>query len=92
MWHVSRGAHLHESTRLSKEQKQVTKTSVRIIVEECKYDAATLPFLIFFKKRLKSYLLHVRNGLSSPKEGEPQFVVVHCTGCIKSWPPAGKTN
>uniref|UniRef100_A0A3Q1KF60 Aryl hydrocarbon receptor nuclear translocator n=1 Tax=Anabas testudineus TaxID=64144 RepID=A0A3Q1KF60_ANATE len=30
-----------------------------------------------------------RNGLGSVKEGEPQYVVVHCTGYIKSWPPAG---
>ncbi|XP_061095225.1 aryl hydrocarbon receptor nuclear translocator isoform X3 [Conger conger] len=30
-----------------------------------------------------------RNGLGPVKEGEPQYVVVHCTGYIKSWPPAG---
>ncbi|XP_054986352.1 aryl hydrocarbon receptor nuclear translocator isoform X3 [Sorex araneus] len=30
-----------------------------------------------------------RNGLGSVKEGEPHFVVVHCTGYIKAWPPAG---
>ncbi|XP_054986353.1 aryl hydrocarbon receptor nuclear translocator isoform X4 [Sorex araneus] len=29
-----------------------------------------------------------RNGLGSVKEGEPHFVVVHCTGYIKAWPPA----
>lgn len=30
-----------------------------------------------------------RNGLGAAKEGEPHFVVVHCTGYIKAWPPAG---
>ncbi|XP_047276690.1 aryl hydrocarbon receptor nuclear translocator isoform X28 [Homo sapiens] len=29
-----------------------------------------------------------RNGLGSVKDGEPHFVVVHCTGYIKAWPPA----
>lgn len=31
-----------------------------------------------------------RNGLGSVKDGEPHFVVVHCTGYIKAWPPAGR--
>lgn len=26
------------------------------------------------------------------KEGEAQYAVVHCTGYIKAWPPAGKEN
>ncbi|XP_029802562.1 aryl hydrocarbon receptor nuclear translocator isoform X3 [Suricata suricatta] len=30
-----------------------------------------------------------RNGLGSVKDGEAHFVVVHCTGYIKAWPPAG---
>ncbi|XP_064032018.1 aryl hydrocarbon receptor nuclear translocator [Pogoniulus pusillus] len=30
-----------------------------------------------------------RNGLGTAKEGEPHYVVVHCTGYIKAWPPAG---
>ncbi|XP_015279979.1 PREDICTED: aryl hydrocarbon receptor nuclear translocator [Gekko japonicus] len=30
-----------------------------------------------------------RNGLGAAKDGEPHFVVVHCTGYIKAWPPAG---
>lgn len=32
----------------------------------------------------------VRNGLGPSKEGEAQYSVVHCTGYIKAWPPAGK--
>uniref|UniRef100_A0A8K9X0Q4 Aryl hydrocarbon receptor nuclear translocator 2 n=1 Tax=Oncorhynchus mykiss TaxID=8022 RepID=A0A8K9X0Q4_ONCMY len=31
------------------------------------------------------------NGLGPSKEGEDQYSVVHCTGYIKAWPPAGMT-
>lgn len=31
-----------------------------------------------------------RNGLGPVKEGEAQYAVVHCTGYIKAWPPAGE--
>jgi len=27
--------------------------------------------------------------LGAAKDGEPHYVVVHCTGYIKAWPPAG---
>lgn len=37
----------------------------------------------------RSFICRMRNGLGSVKEGEPHFVVVHCTGYIKAWPPAG---
>ncbi|XP_075923014.1 aryl hydrocarbon receptor nuclear translocator 2-like isoform X3 [Petromyzon marinus] len=32
-----------------------------------------------------------RNSLGPAKEGEAQHAVVHCTGYIKAWPPAGMT-
>ncbi|XP_029416469.1 aryl hydrocarbon receptor nuclear translocator isoform X3 [Nannospalax galili] len=37
----------------------------------------------------RSFICRMRNGLGSVKEGGPHFVVVHCTGYIKAWPPAG---
>lgn len=40
----------------------------------------------------EGHLFFCRNGLGPPKEGEPQYAVVHCTGFIKSWPPAGSTG
>ncbi|ELK28280.1 Aryl hydrocarbon receptor nuclear translocator 2 [Myotis davidii] len=33
-----------------------------------------------------------RNGLGPVKEGEAQYAVVHCTGYIKAWPPAGEQS
>lgn len=47
-------------------------------------DPASMNRLSFLRNRY-------RNGLGPLKEGEPQFVVVHCTGFIKAWPPAGVT-
>uniref|UniRef100_A0A670K4A3 Aryl hydrocarbon receptor nuclear translocator n=1 Tax=Podarcis muralis TaxID=64176 RepID=A0A670K4A3_PODMU len=37
----------------------------------------------------RSFICRMRNGLGAVKDGEPHFVVVHCTGYIKAWPPAG---
>ncbi|XP_053224754.1 aryl hydrocarbon receptor nuclear translocator isoform X1 [Podarcis raffonei] len=39
--------------------------------------------------RLSFMRNRTRNGLGAVKDGEPHFVVVHCTGYIKAWPPAG---
>uniref|UniRef100_A0A8C9SZW3 Aryl hydrocarbon receptor nuclear translocator 2 n=1 Tax=Scleropages formosus TaxID=113540 RepID=A0A8C9SZW3_SCLFO len=41
--------------------------------------------------RLSSMRKRYRNGLGSSKEGGPEYVVVHCTGYMKAWPPAGMT-
>uniref|UniRef100_A0A4W6D4B1 Aryl hydrocarbon receptor nuclear translocator 2 n=1 Tax=Lates calcarifer TaxID=8187 RepID=A0A4W6D4B1_LATCA len=41
--------------------------------------------------RLSNMRKRYRNGLGPSKEGEAQYSVVHCTGYIKAWPPAGMT-
>ncbi|XP_054997847.1 aryl hydrocarbon receptor nuclear translocator 2 isoform X2 [Sorex araneus] len=41
--------------------------------------------------RITTMRKRFRNGLGPVKEGEPQHAVVHCTGYIKAWPPAGMT-
>nr|XP_033776463.1 aryl hydrocarbon receptor nuclear translocator 2 isoform X1 [Geotrypetes seraphini] len=41
--------------------------------------------------RITTMRKRYRNGLGPVKEGEAQYSVVHCTGYIKAWPPAGIT-
>ncbi|XP_072554371.1 aryl hydrocarbon receptor nuclear translocator 2-like isoform X1 [Paramormyrops kingsleyae] len=41
--------------------------------------------------RLSNVRKRYRNGLGSSKDGEPEYLVVHCTGYVKTWPPAGVT-
>uniref|UniRef100_A0A8C5RKN9 Aryl hydrocarbon receptor nuclear translocator 2 n=1 Tax=Laticauda laticaudata TaxID=8630 RepID=A0A8C5RKN9_LATLA len=42
--------------------------------------------------RITTMRKRYRNGLGPVKEGEAQYAVVHCTGYIKAWPPAGKID
>ncbi|XP_077454755.1 aryl hydrocarbon receptor nuclear translocator isoform X2 [Stigmatopora argus] len=55
----------------------------------CRMRCGTCPVEPVSMNRLNFLRNRNRNGLGAAKEGEPQFVVVHCTGYIKSWPPAG---
>uniref|UniRef100_A0A3P9PW26 Aryl hydrocarbon receptor nuclear translocator n=1 Tax=Poecilia reticulata TaxID=8081 RepID=A0A3P9PW26_POERE len=55
----------------------------------CRMRCGTCPVEPMSMNRLGFLKSRNRNGLGTPKEGEPQYVVVHCTGYIKSWPPAG---
>ncbi|XP_041094811.1 aryl hydrocarbon receptor nuclear translocator-like isoform X2 [Polyodon spathula] len=48
----------------------------------CPVDPVSLNRLNFLRNRHRS-------GLGPVQDGEAQYVVVHCTGYIKSWPPAG---
>ncbi|KAM9309066.1 aryl hydrocarbon receptor nuclear translocator isoform 2-T2 [Pholidichthys leucotaenia] len=55
----------------------------------CRMRCGTCPVEPLSMNRLNFLRNRHRNGLGAAKEGEPQYVVVHCTGYIKSWPPAG---
>ncbi|KAF4103683.1 hypothetical protein G5714_016566 [Onychostoma macrolepis] len=57
----------------------------------CRMRCGACPVEPVSMNRLNFLRSRNRNGLGPPKEGEPQYVVVHCTGFIKSWPPAGVT-
>uniref|UniRef100_A0A8C2Z4X7 Aryl hydrocarbon receptor nuclear translocator n=1 Tax=Cyclopterus lumpus TaxID=8103 RepID=A0A8C2Z4X7_CYCLU len=58
----------------------------------CRMRCGSCPVEPLSMNRLNFLRNRNRNGLGTAKEGEPQYVVVHCTGYIKSWPPSGKTN
>uniref|UniRef100_A0A7N8WWY0 Aryl hydrocarbon receptor nuclear translocator n=1 Tax=Mastacembelus armatus TaxID=205130 RepID=A0A7N8WWY0_9TELE len=58
----------------------------------CRMRCGSCPVEPLSMNRLHFLRNRNRNGLGIAKEGETQYVVVHCTGYIKSWPPAGKTN
>lgn len=55
----------------------------------CRMRCGNCPVEPMSMNRLNFLRNRHRNGLGAAKEGEPQYVVVHCTGYIKSWPPAG---
>uniref|UniRef100_A0A3Q0RGJ9 Aryl hydrocarbon receptor nuclear translocator n=1 Tax=Amphilophus citrinellus TaxID=61819 RepID=A0A3Q0RGJ9_AMPCI len=55
----------------------------------CRMRCGTCPVESMSMNRLHFLRNRNRNGLGAAKEGETQYVVVHCTGYIKSWPPAG---
>ncbi|XP_054477011.1 aryl hydrocarbon receptor nuclear translocator isoform X2 [Anoplopoma fimbria] len=55
----------------------------------CRMRCGSCPVEPMSMNRLNFLRNRNRNGLGTAKEGEPQYVVVHCTGYIKSWPPSG---
>ncbi|XP_051999366.1 aryl hydrocarbon receptor nuclear translocator-like isoform X2 [Xyrauchen texanus] len=57
----------------------------------CRMRCGTCPVEPVSMNRLNFLRSRNRNGLGPSKDGDPQYVVVHCTGYIKSWPPAGVT-
>ncbi|KAJ8249322.1 hypothetical protein GJAV_G00233550 [Gymnothorax javanicus] len=57
----------------------------------CRMRCGSAPVDHISLNRLSNMRKRYRNGLGPSKEGEPQYSVVHCTGYIKAWPPAGMT-
>lgn len=57
----------------------------------CRLRCGNTPLDHISLNRLSNMRKRYRNGLGPSKEGEAQYSVVHCTGYIKAWPPAGMT-
>ncbi|XP_058485072.1 aryl hydrocarbon receptor nuclear translocator 2 isoform X1 [Solea solea] len=57
----------------------------------CRLRCGSAPLDHISLNRLSNMRKRYRNGLGPSKEGEAQYSVVHCTGYIKAWPPAGMT-
>nr|XP_055067807.1 aryl hydrocarbon receptor nuclear translocator isoform X1 [Misgurnus anguillicaudatus] len=77
-------------------KKEGGQSSVRMSVGArrsfiCRMRCGACPVEPVSMNRLSFLRNRNRNGLGTPKDGEPQYVVVHCTGYIKSWPLAGVT-
>ncbi|XP_060035562.1 aryl hydrocarbon receptor nuclear translocator 2 isoform X2 [Erinaceus europaeus] len=57
----------------------------------CRMRCGNAPLEHLPLNRITTMRKRFRNGLGPVKEGEAQYAVVHCTGYIKAWPPAGMT-
>ncbi|XP_037835842.1 aryl hydrocarbon receptor nuclear translocator 2 [Kryptolebias marmoratus] len=57
----------------------------------CRMRCGSSPLDHISLNRLSNMRKRYRNGLGPSKDGEAQYSVVHCTGYIKAWPPAGMT-
>ncbi|CAL9701309.1 unnamed protein product [Knipowitschia caucasica] len=57
----------------------------------CRMRCGSAPLDHISLNRLSNMRKRYRNGLGPSKEGEAQYSVIHCTGYIKAWPPAGMT-